>query len=284
MACHISFRDVDFHATTVGVRLRVWTDLPCRVRVRVSLRRPWVHMTPSLRRGVAFAEDVRFCFTVYSDVSQHESGETVIHTFYFTDWPACQTRWFYFFGNISGDTCLSTSPYFEFHNEGIDPETPPGPPAAGLVIGHVASSSPSIGHSLGYTYVSKYHPSTVEGVISEVQFYRHNANYDNPILVGLCYVRLDGKMVCTTAWNLTDIIRGEYLVKRTIAGAFTPGLHIGIYSGYDIIRYVNLPPGTGGWWRTDYWCLGDPGNPRIITAEHDEQTFKLNFQGFPREW
>ncbi|MBA7532493.1 hypothetical protein ES705_24719 [subsurface metagenome] len=84
-------------------------------------------MQPSIRRGVAFAEDVRFCFTVFEDNEQFESGDTLEHTWWKKNWPVCTTKWLYVWGMRSGETCLSTTAPFKYHNTGEAPVPPPEP-------------------------------------------------------------------------------------------------------------------------------------------------------------
>lgn len=128
MACHISVRDIDFHASTAGVRIRVTTDAPSHLWVRLSSQTPRIHKTPSLRRGVAFAEDVRFCFTIFEDNEQYEAGDTLTHTWWKENWPPCTTKWLYVWGMRAGETCVSTTAPFKYHNNGVDPVPPPPPP------------------------------------------------------------------------------------------------------------------------------------------------------------
>lgn len=120
MACHISFRDVEERCTATGVRIRVWTDVACTVFLRRSPHRPWVHKRTRNVRGLILNDDFRFCFTVYSDYSQDESGDTFEHTFYFTDWPVCTTFYYYFWGSVDGQVCVSNSPPFSYHNDGVN--------------------------------------------------------------------------------------------------------------------------------------------------------------------
>lgn len=56
--------------------------------------------------------DVYFCFTAYKDLEQEEAGDTYIHTFTLTPWPAGDTRYFYFHGEMAGVPAPSTSPIF----------------------------------------------------------------------------------------------------------------------------------------------------------------------------
>ncbi|MBA7611132.1 hypothetical protein ES703_18351 [subsurface metagenome] len=126
MACHISVRDIDFHPSDTGVRIRVFTDVPSHLFIRLSLIKPLIHKQPSLRRGVAFAEDVRFCFTVFEDNEQNEWGDTVEHTWWKPDWPVCTTKWLYVWGSRSGVVCVSTTAPFQYHNDGVAPVPPWG--------------------------------------------------------------------------------------------------------------------------------------------------------------
>lgn len=121
MVCHISFRDVSFHASTEGVRVIVITDVASHLFARTSSAPPWIHKKTSPRRGFRFYEELRFCFTVFHDEEQYEAGDTLEHTFWKPDWPPCTTKWLYFWGSIAGETCVSTSPVFHWHNDGIDP-------------------------------------------------------------------------------------------------------------------------------------------------------------------
>ena len=116
MADHISIRDVKFSRSPEGVKIVVTTDVPCVLYCRLTIHEPWIHKKPSLRRGVQFAEDVRFCFTVFEDNLQDEVGACLIHTFWKEDWPICTTKWCYFWGTIDGVACVSTSPFFKYHN------------------------------------------------------------------------------------------------------------------------------------------------------------------------
>ncbi|GAH77228.1 unnamed protein product, partial [marine sediment metagenome] len=58
---------------------------------------------------------IRFCFVVYEDNEQVEAGDTLTHTWLKAAWPVCETRWFYFIGNIAGVGSVSESPIFKFH-------------------------------------------------------------------------------------------------------------------------------------------------------------------------
>lgn len=126
MPCHFSVRDIDFHPSITGVRIRVTTDVPCHLYVRLSYKPPWIHKKPSYRRGIWLNDDVRFCFTVFEDNEQNEWGSTTTHTFWKENWGPCRTKWLYLWAMVSGVACVSTSPLFKYHNTGIDPVPPWG--------------------------------------------------------------------------------------------------------------------------------------------------------------
>jgi hypothetical protein len=65
--------------------------------------------------------DLYICFTAYHDNEQEEAGDTLVHTFIKVDWPVCQTRYFYFYGSIAGEMCVSTSAVFALHKEEFIP-------------------------------------------------------------------------------------------------------------------------------------------------------------------
>ncbi|MBA7535662.1 hypothetical protein ES705_27920 [subsurface metagenome] len=115
VANHVSYRDVQFSDLDIGVTITVITDVPSHLFCRLTRKPPHIHKKPSLRRGVAFAEDVRFCFTVFWDNEQEEAGDTLIHTFRKPAWPVCETRWVYFYGHVAEQISPSTSPLFKHH-------------------------------------------------------------------------------------------------------------------------------------------------------------------------
>lgn len=124
MACFISFRDITFQPTLAGILITVTTDVPSHLWLRLSPRRPWIHKKTSLIRGLPLKEDVRFCFTVYEDNEQIEAGDTIIHTWVKPAWPECTTKWLYLWGSVAGETCVSTSPLFDYHNIGFAMDYP----------------------------------------------------------------------------------------------------------------------------------------------------------------
>lgn len=60
--------------------------------------------------------DARFCFVVFEDLEQNEPGDTLTHTFTWTGWEYCQTRYFYFWSTAAGIPLVSTSCIFQKHS------------------------------------------------------------------------------------------------------------------------------------------------------------------------
>lgn len=123
MTCYISFRDVTWEIQPTGYLITVITDVACHLWMRYSLNPPQYHTVPVLRRGLFLHANRYICFTAYKDNEQEEAGDTLVHTFLKLNWPSCQTRYFYFYGSIAGEMCVSTSPVFELHF--LAPPIPP---------------------------------------------------------------------------------------------------------------------------------------------------------------
>lgn len=112
----ISFRDVKFFDCATSVSITVITDIPCHLFCRLTEYEPQIHTTTSERRGYVFVEGLRFCFVAYEDNEQLEEADTYIHTWIKPDWPACVSKWCYFYGQVAGQWAASTSPIFLRHN------------------------------------------------------------------------------------------------------------------------------------------------------------------------
>lgn len=121
MPPHISVRDINFTPSTEGVRIIVITDIPCHLFCRLTTEKPLIHKKAVIIRGLAMQDDVRFCFTVFEDNEQFETGDTLIHTFWKTAWQPCATKWLYLWGYVAGIISPSTSAIFKYHNTGEAP-------------------------------------------------------------------------------------------------------------------------------------------------------------------
>lgn len=124
MEPHFSVRDVTYTPAADSVTIVVETDVPCTLICRQTSQTPRIHKKPVMRRGEWLADDVRFCFAVFTNHYQEEAEETLIHTFIKTAWPPCTTRWLYFWATIDGEVCVSTSAIFGYHNPYVIPPLP----------------------------------------------------------------------------------------------------------------------------------------------------------------
>ena len=113
---HFAVIDIKYAPTATGVTIIVTTDVPCHLWMRWTNQQPLVHQDPYYRRGIAIGTTPRFCFDIYEDNEQLETGDTYVHTFYKPAWVFCETRWFYFWGTRYGFLMPSESCIFEYHS------------------------------------------------------------------------------------------------------------------------------------------------------------------------
>lgn len=117
--CYISVRDMQYSYYHDGFKIVATTDIPCHLYMRWTTVKPQKHIVPRFTRGIFMHEDIYLCFVAYLDNEQEEAGDTYIHTFIKRNWLICETRWFYFWGKVAGQTCVSTSGIFDLHFPGL---------------------------------------------------------------------------------------------------------------------------------------------------------------------
>jgi hypothetical protein len=105
----------DFTITTV-------TNIKVHQFLRWTLVPPQKHIVPLIVRGATAGTYIDQCFVSYHDVEQNELGDTLTHTFTFTDWPVCQTRYYYLWATKLAQLMPSASPIYTKHRL-----TPPPP-------------------------------------------------------------------------------------------------------------------------------------------------------------
>jgi len=106
--------------TATGYRIVITTDVASHLWMRWTTVLPQEHLIAVRRRGVVFRSDKYFCFDVFTDNEQEEAGDTLEHTFIKEPWPICETRYFYFIGNIAGVESPSTTAIFTLHRIAIE--------------------------------------------------------------------------------------------------------------------------------------------------------------------
>jgi len=187
-------------------------------------------------------DDVRFCFTVFEDNEQYEAGDTLVHTFWKTAWPVCTTKWSYYFASVGGVFAVSTSPYFEYHNDGIDPvPVPPPPPTmrvpilgGGIYIPDNASTrfNPLHGHH-GWPAVPWYQLIPTAGTLSHLLVAQrgiigmHEATalslYKNAFKTNLVAYFVDNDRIVYDTQHQVACADGDFVCVRNIP-CITPDL------------------------------------------------------------
>lgn len=109
--------------TATGYIITVTTNHKCHLWLRWTNITPVKHHHLSPERGASFDISTRYCFVGYHDNEQEEAGDTYEHTFIKEPWPVCETRWFYFIGQVSAGRSPSDSAVFIKHR--IAPILPP---------------------------------------------------------------------------------------------------------------------------------------------------------------
>lgn len=110
-----ALEDIQQSTIADGFTIVTKTDVACHQWLRHTLIPPQKHAKPVLTRGLLMKWDARFCFVAFEDLEQDEAGDTFTHTFTWTGWTECQTRWFYFWATSWGEKMKSTSPIFSKH-------------------------------------------------------------------------------------------------------------------------------------------------------------------------
>lgn len=101
--------------TATGYIIVITTDIACHLWMRWTTVQPREHLIQRTKRGLPLMLEKYYCFDVYADNEQEEVGDTLIHTFIKEPWPICETRYFYFQGEIAGVASKSTTAIFSKH-------------------------------------------------------------------------------------------------------------------------------------------------------------------------
>lgn len=112
---HFSVLDICWYCDFTTLILYVKTDSPVHLWTYYSDVEPQRHPRTRVIRGLQVPWDTYFCFVAWKSLEQDEPGDTLIHTFTWTDWPICLTRWFTHRGKIAGEWSPSCGPLFKRH-------------------------------------------------------------------------------------------------------------------------------------------------------------------------
>lgn len=115
-------QDIEQYPVEDGYAIVFKTDIKCHLYMRWTTVEPQIHKQSVLRRGLLMHTDLRYCFVAWEENEQIEPGDTLTHTFIKTNWPICQTRWFYFVGTVAAEQQPSVSPIFKKHRTALEYE------------------------------------------------------------------------------------------------------------------------------------------------------------------
>lgn len=138
-----------------GFTIVLTTDIPCHLWLFWTDKEPWVHPRTRRLRGLSVPWNAYWCYVAWTIIGQEEDGDTLTHTFQWTGWEHCQTKYFRFHGNINDVTSPSDSPIFQKHYTTFVPPPP-------LYLGY------TLCESLGWFPISKdwYYGQMFEAVAS----------------------------------------------------------------------------------------------------------------------
>lgn len=112
---HWAIKSIWYEITATGYIVTITTNHPCHLWMRWTNITPVIHHHLSPERGASFDISTRYCFVGYHDNEQEEDGDTYEHTFIKEPWPVCETRWFYFIGQVSAGSSASDTAIFIKH-------------------------------------------------------------------------------------------------------------------------------------------------------------------------
>lgn len=98
-----------------GYTIVLNTDVPCHLWLFWTMNPPWTHRVAANKRGLLVPWDSYWCYTSWQIIEQDEPGDTTEHTFQWLGWETCQTKYFRFHGEISGQVSPSDSPIYSKH-------------------------------------------------------------------------------------------------------------------------------------------------------------------------
>lgn len=112
---HFAVQDIWWHCSFTELILYVRTSALVHLWTFYTDVQPLRHPKSRILRGVELPWDTYFCFVAWKSLEQDEPGDTLVHTFTWTDWPVCLTRWFTHRGQVAGEWSPSCGPLFKRH-------------------------------------------------------------------------------------------------------------------------------------------------------------------------
>jgi len=101
--------------TATGYIITLTTNAPSHLWMRWTNLEPNPHLFLDWDRGTLTDKQKRLATCFWNNNEQEEEGDTLIHTFTKEPWPICETRWFFFFGTVQGNSSPSQTAIFKKH-------------------------------------------------------------------------------------------------------------------------------------------------------------------------
>ncbi|MBA7689594.1 hypothetical protein ES703_98102 [subsurface metagenome] len=98
-----------------GFKVVLLTKPECHLWLYWTDKEPWVHVSSRNERGLYVPWNAYWCFVDWHTIEQEEADDTTKHTFIWTGWEVCQTKWFRFHGNIDDVESPSDTAIFKKH-------------------------------------------------------------------------------------------------------------------------------------------------------------------------
>lgn len=99
--------------------IKVITDTPCHLWMRLTEIEPVVHKEGMVFRGLGWMSEPRICFVEFTEIEERDPGDHYHHFWTLPSFGVGIKKWYYFRGEIEGDLCPSISCLFsvKYHEE-----------------------------------------------------------------------------------------------------------------------------------------------------------------------
>lgn len=99
---HFAPLQIKYSLKPIGLVITLSTSVPCHLTCYYTDIKPRKHHTARVVRGLEVPWATYFCFVAWKEVEQNEPGDTLYHSFTFSEWPTCtivRTEWDLTLGN-----------------------------------------------------------------------------------------------------------------------------------------------------------------------------------------
>jgi hypothetical protein len=115
-------KDIKKYDTLLGVEIQAWTSIPVHLQMVYTTTQPELEQRWKMKRGIKVHCDPVFHLLNPVWVDEDFPIADFWHKWTITDWPVCQTRWWFFAGQFGLFYTKSQSPLFEYHKQALPQE------------------------------------------------------------------------------------------------------------------------------------------------------------------